>query len=310
MKALIVRVAIAIAAGGAWISTAHAQAPTCPSGLFGVAAQIVKIEPRDASVELRRDGVKTRTIGQDGVICAGETLRVPENGAVRKIELYVPGGKRVLTPSDTFESHQGPLRFAAQALDWLADAFPQLGSIRPPSDIPRSTAGRGPASTSASFMQIHAMRLLDDLPTQSVAAGVQPVLSWRDGASPYTCQAVSTLGDPIWSGPRVDVESWCAIAPNLEKATQVLVRDSKDQVVSWNVRPVKWTDVPRPDWLPSRDDMLSNADRTAWAFWLWKRPDNGWRLQALGMLNALAGDEWVAGYIRDNLLAESENFKR
>lgn len=281
----------------------------CPSGLFGVAAQIVRIEPPNATLEKILVSGQKVGIGVDGLICTGEELLVPNGGPVNKVELYVNGHKEVRVPPNGFETPGGTVVFAARALAYLSDVVQGVQMLKAPPDIPRPTSVRGANPTSpVPAIQIHAMRLLRDLPRQRITPNVRPVISWRDGAGPYTCQAISEEGNILWTSTGQDDASWCRLAPDLVQAVQLLVRDSAGQLESWGIKPVAWTEVPRPEWLSSGLREISGADRTAWALWLWRSPDKSWRLQALGMLDEMAQSEWIAGYLRDHLLADSDRF--
>lgn len=298
-----------LAAAAVALSMSAAQAADgCPSSVFGIAAQIVRIDPPG------KHATKTLPNGQevpvvvDGLICAGEALEFRAGGATR-IEIYVNGSKKVLVPPQSFRADPGTLRFATQALNFLAGAVQGLSSIKPPPDVPLPTAARGgPGIAPPVPLQIRAMRLLEDLPRQSLTPDIHPVLSWRDGVEPYECQAMSELGDAVWHANHTVSASWCEMHPPLDRAVQLLVQDAKGRLVSWNIRRVSWADVPRPDWIAAGSPTLSSADRTAWAWWLWKTGGPPWRFQALAMLNELASQEWVAGYLRDNVLAESTRF--
>ena len=284
-------------------------AKACPSGLFGVAAQIVRIEPAGALASKRLASGQEELIGADGLVCAGDTLELKPGGPVSKVELYTQGQKKVLVSPDRFESKQGAISYAAQALKFVTDIVLGAESIKPPPDIPGPTAARGGnANTPSMVLQIRAMRFLHDLPRQSLTADVQPVLSWRDGVEPYVCQAMSDLGDVVWQEPRPGVTSWCEMALGQAQAAQLVVRDARGRTESWNIRRVTWSEVPRPEWIGRASEALSSADRTAWAWWLWKVAGPAWRLQALAMLHEMAPKEFVAGYLRNQLLAESAQY--
>lgn len=288
----------------------HAQRDaSCPTGVFGIAAQVVKIDPPKAKLQKRLASGKLATVGEDDVICVGESMKLPADGTVRRVELYAQGSKKTLVPPDEFENQGGALRVTAQALNWIADVMPQIHALTPPPDKPRPTASRG-AGDGTVRVQIRQIRLLADLPEQRIASGVRPVLSWREGAGPYKCVAMSKKGDPVWTSPPIERESSCTMSPKLEQAAQLLVSDRDDESAAWNVAFVPWSRVPRPDWLPHGDGALSDAEMAAWAAWLWRSRDAEWKLQALAMLDALAPRVWIAGYLRDNLLAESEPFRR
>ena len=289
-------------------SAGRAAAP-CPAGLFGVAAQIVRIEPAGAQASKHLAAGQEEPIGVDGLICAGDTLELKPGGPVSMVELYAQGQKKVLVAPDRFEARQGVISYATQALGFVSGITRGAESIKPPPDIPGPTAARGgDAGAPPMVLQIRAMRLLQDLPRQSLTVDTRPVLSWREGVEPYVCQAMSDFGDIVWQEPRPRNASWCEMTVQLSRATQLTVRDARGRTESWNIRLVAWADVPRPEWLRSAPDAMSSADRTAWAYWLWKVAGPSWRLQALAMLHAITPKEFLAGYLRDQLLAESAQY--
>ena len=298
---------LAAAAAALSMGTARA-AEGCPSSVFGVAAQIVRIEPPDKQATKTLPDRREVPVGIDDLVCAGETLEFRSGGATR-IDIYVNGARKVLVPPQSFRADPGTLRFSSQALTFLADALQGLSSIKSPPDIPRPTAVRGaPGLTPAVPLQIRAMRLLQDLPRQNLTLDTHPVLSWRDGVEPYECQAMSERGDAVLHADHAVSASWCVMPSQADQAVQLIVHDATARLVGWNICHVSWPEVPRPDWIAAGSPALSSADRTAWAWWLWKAGGPPWRLQALAMLNELAPQEWVAGYLRDNVLAESTGF--
>lgn len=280
---------------------------SCPHKLFGVAAQIVRIEPRDGQVSVK-SAEGRRSIGIDGLVCSGESLELLLGGAVTKVDLLVQGKKQTLVPPQGFNSADGALAFASQALAYLSDVVQGSRSLKSAPDIPIPTAARGSAPDPTPPGQIRAMRLLQDLPRQKILATTKPVISWRDGAGPYTCQNTSDDGT-VLSDTQIDkIASWCPLKVDAAKSDQLVVVDARGQFQAWNVRIVSLADVPRPEWLPAQPLLPSPADQTAWALWLWRSTDKTWRLQALGMLNDLSPNVWMAGYLRNNLLAENEKF--
>jgi hypothetical protein len=287
----------------------HAAKP-CPAGLFGVAAQIVRVEPAGALASKRLASGQEELVGVDGLVCKGDILELKPGGPVSRVELYAQGQKKVLVSPDRFESKQGAISSVTQALTFVTGILQGAESIiKPPPDIPGPTAARGGnANTPTLVLQIRAMRLLRDLPRQSLTVDVRPVLSWRDGVEPYVCQAMSDLGDVVWQEPAPQLTSWCEMAPELHQAAQLVVRDARGRTESWNIRRVAWAEVPRPEWIGLGTNDLSSADRTAWAWWLWKVAGPTWRLQALAMLHEMAPEVFIAGYLRNQLLAESAQY--
>jgi hypothetical protein len=289
-----------------WLLHAVYAAGECSGGVFGIAAQVVRIVPVDGALFKRTvDGDDVR-IGLDGLICSGDSLQLLAGGPVIKVDLYVRGQRQTLTPPDRFVSSRGGLASASQALTFLADAIGGTASIKAPPEIPGPTATRGASAGPPSpALQIRTMRLLEELPRQNVTPDVMPLLSWREGAAPYACEAVSSEGDVVWKSPQPVTASWCELAPALGRSAQWLVRDARGRTSTWNIRFVERSTLPVPPWLGQRGERLASADHTAWAWWLWKNAGPAWRLQALAMLHEAAPEEWIAGYLRDQVLAES-----
>jgi len=288
-------------------------AAECTSDFFGVAAQVVRVEPNGATLDkIGLDG-KRRSIGLDGLICAGESLPLLVGGPVQKVELLVRGRKETLVPPQKFNSDHDLPAFLSQSLSYLSEMIQGGRLLKAAPDVPGPTAARGNANAAAdpaAAMQIRPMRLLRELPRQKVAAGIKPLISWRDGAGPYVCRSVSEAGK-VLSEVRIDKNaSWCAMRLEAGASDQLNVVDARGQQETWNMRTVAWSDVPRPAWITAGSAKPAPADQTAWALWLWKSDDKAWRLQALGMLDEVSDRVWLAGYLRDSLLAEDESFAR
>lgn len=192
-----------------------------------MAAQIVRIEPPGKQATRTLPDRQEVPVGVDDLICAGDMLEFGAGGADR-IEIFEHGRRRVLVPPQSFRADTGVLRYAAEALGYLAHAVQGLSSVKSPPDIPGPTAARGSSDVPMGpALQIRSMRLLQDLPRQSLTADVRPVLSWRDGVQPYECQAVSELGDVVWRGERLPSVSWCEMSSDLRETVQLAARDGK-----------------------------------------------------------------------------------
>lgn len=277
-------------------------ASICSAGLFGVVAQIVRVEPAGSMLSKRLTDGKVEQVTANDVICAGERLEVTRSGGLRIVEIYTRGQKKEIVPIDSFEAPSGPLAYSADALSYLSGFIGGVNGIKPPPQIPLPTAVRGSAGASSLPTDLFALRSLKGLPRQKLVTGVAPLLSWRGGKGPYTCVALSDVGEVVWKAAIDGSHSWCLTSGGLTQAVQLQVRDAQGQRLRWNIAFVAPGDVPRPAWL-SKGDVVSPADGTAWAVWLWKSSGDEWRLHALAMLNQLAETEWSAGYLRDNLLA-------
>jgi hypothetical protein len=281
-------------------------APDCPAGLFGVVAQIVRVDPPGTMLSKRLVSGRDEPVGTNGVICAGESLDVSDKGGLRSVEVYTGGRKEVLKPDVRFQRERGLLAHTASALNFLSDLIGGVAAIKPPPSVPVPTAVRGAESTAPAATVVRALRGLRE-PQQKLVMGLAPVLGWRGGSGPYRCLALSDAAEEVASAVQPGTASWCAIEGDVSRAALLQVRDDFGKRESWNVTFVEEADVPRPAWLGSTQ-RLAHADRTAWAVWLWKDAGPEWRLTALAMLHRLAPVEWVAGYARDSLLSESDTF--
>jgi hypothetical protein len=72
--------------------------------------------------------------------------------------------------------------------------------------------------------------------------------------------------------------------------------------LTWRLTAASDRDLPRPPWLSRAKAIVGDADRTAWAVWLFKSGDPTWRLQSLSMLQSARGTVWFAGYFLDSVL--------
>lgn len=296
----------------AWAAPAMSQVKIpCSSGAFGIAAQIVRIDPPGATATRLLANRQEAVVGLNDLICRGETLEF-KGGTATRIELREGDRKVVRLASDPYTAENNFGQAAARAVDFIAGALRGIESLKPPPEMPEPTAIRAArlsaTTANTAALQIRAMRLLQGLPRQRIVTDTPLLLSWRDGVAPYHCEAVSSNGDLVWRGDNPSAASWCQIPAGLSHTTQIMVRDAGGRIASWNINPVAWRDVPRPDWIVGNAGLWPSADSTAWAWWLWKTAAPSWRLQALAMLNQQAGQQWIAGYLRDQLLAEAAEF--
>lgn len=277
----------------------------CPDGLLGVVAQVVSIEPPSSRA------VKVSALGKElpvavgDTICVDESLLVKLGGPVFRVGIYAGGERKMLEQGQKYSGSNSLQRYDRRALELLAELVASDGSLQPPPDIPLPSVPRSASSDQkAPLEQISAMRALRGLPRQLVTREIQPLASWRGGVGPYTCQAITEQGDVIWEQSRAANISWCVFTKELEGAAQLAVRESRGPAVIWNLAWVDPSAVPRPAWMQTKAGKVSGADATAWAVWLWAHGAGEWRLHALGLLYEFAGNTWLAGYLRDRLLAD------
>lgn len=289
-----------------------AQQPSAPppcGGVFNIAAQIRHMEPADASLtRVLRTGERN-TVGLNDVVCRGEMLLFT-GGAAQRVVLREADRRKVLVPPQSYVAPSGMVDAATRAFSYMAGIFRTLEALPPAADIPGPTAIRGGQTTAEPLvpLQINSLGALHNLPRQLIAPDLRVVLSWREGVGPYRCEAVSRLGEVNWKGDAMGEGSWCELDAGRPEASQLAVRDGRGRLATWNIGPASWSEVPRPDWLAPHGPTLSPAESTAWAWWLWTKGGAAWRLQALAMLNQHSGTVWIAGYLRDQVLADAAQF--
>lgn len=290
---------------------ARAQQPAAPppcEGVFNIAAQIVRIEPAGASLtRVLRTGER-KSVGQNGVVCRGETLLFA-GGNAQRVVLREADQRKILVPSQSYVAPSGLVDATTRAFSYMAGIFRTLEALPPAVDIPGPAGIRGSQTSGAPVvaLQIRPLSALRDLPRQRVVPSLRVILSWREGEGPYRCEAVSRLGVVSLKGEAMAEGSWCELYADRAEASQLAVRDGRGRLATWNIELASWSDVPRPDWLAQKVSV-SPAESTAWAWWLWTMGGPAWRLQALAMLHEHAGTVWMAGYLRDQVLAEAPQF--
>lgn len=281
---------------------AQADARRCPESFLGVRALVAKIEPAGQTFAKQLANGSQETVGLSGVVCVGESVVLPSNGLVRRVELYVGWGIEVVTPKRAFRNEGGVIAAMGQAASFLSQTLGIARDLRAPRR-PTATHSRGPEQKGAPVGQVRALAGLKDLPIQRLTSDTAPVIAWRDGKGPYECEARDNRGERTWSAKAGPTDAaWCAFGAELRGAIQLLVIDAAAGRESWDIQRASWPEVPRPEWVGKETRTLSSADRAAWALWLWKEGGREWRLQALGMLNQLAPALWAAGYARDGIL--------
>jgi hypothetical protein len=283
-------------------SPASADPPLCP-GFFGVRAMVLRIEPPGATPRKQRvDGGGT-PIKVDDLLCVGESLILPEGGAVQKVVLYSAGRAITITPGHPYLASGGMSAYALKALAFLSSVVDGVENLTPPAEEATGTHSRqipSEAHPLASIASLHG------LPPQRLVAGTNPVVGWRGGVAPFACRAVNDTGTAVGSA-QAGAAHRCTFSAGVAGASRLIAVDSASGVEGWRLGDrAAWPEVPRPPWIPSAlgAKNLTSADATAWALWVWMTAGTQWRLQALSMLDGLADAEWMAGYLRDAILAE------
>jgi hypothetical protein len=289
---------------------AHAAAApgatACDQGWLGVQAMVARVSPVGTRLLRRPAGGQTAVpLAVNGVLCGGDTLEFASPQAPATVELYQAGG--MVTRSAQQGPYTVPIGVRAMfsaAAAFLGAALEGAGELGAPPSRPQVTASRGEAGAPAESTPIRSIKPLRDLPRQRIAADSRPIVGWRGGAAPYTCRALSPDGEAVWGSEHLNA-AWCNFALGGAPVGRLQVRDAQGRSAGWNVDLVAPGDVPRPSWLPNGANVVSDADTTAWALWLWQQGGAEWRLQALAMLNGVAGREWAASLLLDNVLAET-----
>jgi hypothetical protein len=269
----------------------------CQDGWLGVRAEIIRIKPPSDGVRKQPGDGK---LHENDVLCEGDTLIVPSGIAV---ELYEEG--KAVTHTGDYKIKGGAAALTAKAAEYLKIVFAVVSPDTPPSR-PTSTSVRGtqdiPNSEKATILAISPLR---DLTQQSLVVGLQPVASWRDGSSAFTCEILNGSAEILWTSEAIK-GGWCLFPRVPDQTARLRVRDARKRSIGWNVKIVEWREVPRPDWIDRSAGARSRPqDATAWAIWLWKEGDAQWRMQSLAMLNDASGSQWLAGYFIDHVLAEN-----
>jgi hypothetical protein len=282
----------------------------CPGGVLGVAARVLRIEPAGAELTKRTSlGVDVAvTVGS--YICFGEVLQLMQGARAAKSVVLDERGRPFELPAlGRFERKSGSFAFAEAAVVYLGRALGGLSNLKQPPDIPPPTAARGGAAVAAdTAFSVRPNRLLAGLPHQAITRDLPLILSWRDGREPYTCEAASGVGDRLWGGKVVESSSWCEVPGSVANVARWHARDEGGRAASWSVRYVEWRELPRPEWVLPGDTRPNASEQTAWAWWLWKSAGPEWRMQALAMLHSRVDQDWVAAYLRNQILSESAEF--
>lgn len=298
-----VAVALVSTAAATW-SVASTPSP-CYGSALAIAAQVASVEPRGAQLHKRTDWAADVPASVGDFICRGESVHLAVGGPVTRAELFVNGEMRVLTAGSRFDAPTGLLAVGSGALSFLSRALEGLSTLRSPPDVPKPTAPRGGGGGDALDLPVKRNRLLDRLPRQSFVGGLPLIVSWRDGTGPYRCEATSGAGELLSTKDAEAQQSWCELSAPSGDLTQAHARDARGKAVSWGVRTVAWRDVPTPPWWTSSAVDGMPGDAIAWAWWLWTSAGPEWRLQALSMLHRDAERIWLAGYLRNIVLAEA-----
>ena len=293
-----------VSAGGLGVAYAAAPAGTCPRGWFGIQALVTRVSPSTAAVYKRAADGSMAQLAPGSVLCRGETLVFKGNKG--RVDLYEAGRAVSVDASQgSYRVKSGARAVLSAAAAYVNAALEASTQLAAPRSRPQPTGARGEDASGTRFAgQINPILSLRNLPRQFVTADARPVVGWHDGVGPYACQAVRSDDSVVWSESGLDTPR-CEFKAAPDKATRLVVRDSRGQSTGWSIVSARWRDVPRPPWLPSDLSALSSADRAAWGIWIWQRGGPEWRLQALGILNAVTRREWVASYVLDGVLAET-----
>jgi hypothetical protein len=283
--------------------TAAGVEPACEQGWLLVQAQVANVSPAGARAERLTPNRKRRLVHAGDLLCNGDTLIVPKDASV---ELNV-AGRAVLVggakPSYVVEG--GAASGRAAISEYLRLALATIESLPPPEKRPQSTQGRGAGGPGAGGgLPIKPILYLDELPRQRLTPDLPVVVAWRNGAAPFSCETSDANANVIWKSPPSAALS-CQVGTRAGSAARLVVRDAGQRSEGWNLARAQWSAVPRPDWIGAAGGLrMPSGELGAWAIWLWQNGGEEWRLQALGMLNAAARNEWLASYFLDQALAE------
>lgn len=292
-------------AGGSMSGIAAASEPTCPGGWFGVQAQVTRINPANATVQVRNARGYSSVLVAPMVLCEGDTILFRNGSDGTVVELRLTGEWVQVEANKGPYTIKGGTRGVSHAARAYLDAALDVFSLGAPPPRPNPTASRGNGTAPAAAEEpIRTILHLRNLPRQRITADAHPVVGWRGGVAPYACQALNENADVIWAKAELG-SGWCEFGGRLDPAARLVVRDATGRSAGWNLAVVAWPNVPRPEWVRANMPDLSSADMTAWAIWIWETAGPEWRLQSLGMLNTAARAEWLASYFVDSVLAEA-----
>lgn len=264
---------------------------------------VVRISPTNAKV-LKRSarGNGLTVLRTDDTVCRGETILFSDGDRTTVVELLRLGEVVLVPAAGGPYTLSGGIRSIAQAASAYVDAVLNASkSLRVPTPLPNATASRGgERHTLDSVRPIFHLRYLS---RQRLTADASPIVGWRGGVAPFKCEITDDEAVQRWHKSNINGAS-CVYFSSLDSAARLVVRDARGHTTGWNIYPVTWRDVPRPDWVPEEQSGLTLVGLTAWGLWLWKEAGPQWRLQSLAMLNRAASEEWLAAYLRDTVLAE------
>lgn len=286
-------------------SRADPQVPPCAGGWLSVQAMVTRISPGTAKVSKRAGAGPVTDLKVAGVLCEGESLLFANAADGSLVELY-EAGKVVVVEAryGSYTVKSGVHAALSAAASYVNAALSGASDLGPPPARPSPTGVRGDAASAQdAARQVRPILPLRGLPRQKVSVGARLIVGWRDGVAPYSCEVHDDDG-PITSSRTSTSQGWCEMPADLRRAVRLVVRDGVGRSTGWNIAVITESQVPRPQWLPAGAGFAPGTDQTAWAIWLWQHGGPEWRLQALGMLNASAGSEFLAGYFVDRVLAE------
>jgi hypothetical protein len=296
-------------------STAKAAEPVsgCGAGLFSVVASVTRIKPANLPVKVQINQnapAEDRKVGT--CLKAGEILSLTQ--ANQEVELFIKGKFVLVTSGPPFNGmYMIPHGWAAAsdaAAAWVAGLSDLPSAIGVPPHKPTATAiSRGEpidekSQGTTSWQPLRHIQTLRNLPKQQIVANANVILSWRNGEGPWLCQGLST--DRANVGEAQSMSSgWCAFRLTDRDTARLAVKDRRGDQIGWNVLVVSHADVPRPEWIKGSDDTITIPDRAAWAVWVWQASGPQWRLQSMSMLNEIAEESWLAGYVLNSILVDA-----
>jgi hypothetical protein len=274
-------------------------ADPCEGDWFDVQAQVILIEPVGSTLEKRSTKGIVSYLEANDVICSGDLVALPPHGSPTRVVLYQSGRSIILLPGQSFANTVTLRRYSANAARFVRELMSGIGALKPAPGRPVETVTRGGGS------KLRVTNPLDTGALQRLTLDMPIVSTWRDGLPPFTCSALTSAGRVI-AQTAVQQDAWCSLTGRLRNANTFVIRDAASAVLSWKIEKVSWKDVPRPEWLSRRPVA---EEKVAWALWLWVEGGPAWRLQALSMLSEGSSSQFLAAYMRDNILADSQLIK-
>ena len=276
------------------------QSP-CKRSVLGTAGVIYRVVPSSSSVSIEGVDGTIRTAVADDCLSGGETLRVPKE--TERVVIYDGVDLIAVERLGSYKAKRGLAGTTRAAMDYLGRFLDAVQRNGIPSRQPDAIRGIGFSPAARTRQTFRMVGSLHVPAVQRVIAGSTLTVGWQGGRAPWHCLL---YGEDNAAASKLDVSKpQCDIKVDTKVPARLEVGESgSDNVLAWRLTTASDHDVPRPPWLFETKETAGDADRTAWAVWLWKSGDPAWRLQSLSMLQSARSTVWFAGYFLDSVLLD------